>query len=125
LPFAANLDTDTNTDTNTFVNVLCPTLIANAKLKHITILELKWVRLLVGRGKVDMVGKTARAALGVIDKKSAARFAPDLGMSVGDHLGLEHKLIQVDSIGLRYGHPGMFCEPTYTSANPVSGCNGL
>jgi hypothetical protein len=104
---------DTNTDTNTFVNVLCPTLIVNAKLEHITILELKWARLLVGRGKADMVGKAARAALGVIDKKSATRFAPDLGMSAGDHLGLEHKLIQVDSVGLRYGHPGMFCEPTY------------
>jgi hypothetical protein len=68
-----------------------------------------------------MVEKGARAALGIFDKKSAAGFAPDLGMSAGDDLGLERELIRVDSVGLGYAHPRTFREPTYTHGSIAFG----
>jgi hypothetical protein len=68
LPFAAYLDADTNT----LINVLCPTLIVDAELESVTVSELERARVLVGRGKADMVEKRARAALGVPDKEFSA-----------------------------------------------------
>jgi hypothetical protein len=82
LPFAAYLDSDTNT----FINVFCSTLIVDAKLESVTVSELERARVLVGRGKADMVEKRARAALGVPDKEFSAWFGPNLGVSARDNL---------------------------------------
>jgi hypothetical protein len=82
LPFAAYLDADTNT----FINVFCSTLIVDAELESVTVSELERARVLVGRGKADMVEKRARAALGIPDKEFSAWFGPNLGVSARDDL---------------------------------------
>ena len=82
LPFAANLDADSNT----FIDVFCATLIVDAELEGVSVFELKWPRILVGGRKADVVEKSAGAALGILDIKFSTDFAPDFRVCTGNDL---------------------------------------
>ena len=82
LPLAAYL----NTDTDAFVYVFCTALIVDTELESVTVLKLERARVLRGRREADVIEKCARAALGILYVKFAAKLAPDFSMGAGDDL---------------------------------------
>lgn len=82
LPLAAYL----NTNTDAFVYVFGTTLIVDTELESVAVLKLEWARVLRGSREANVIEKCARAALGILDVKFAAKFAPDFGMGTGDDL---------------------------------------